>query len=307
MVHYTYAPNMIEECVTTCCDHLIVVINSLTELKANYSIASQFYMYLFINTRAGEEPAKLRMNLENFVIFQKVENAPNLFSVFERKNDGIEKIYLWNGESFVDNDNKRHEYLVRSFSGEELRVGSGPMMPWAFIWTLEDGTQIIGSGGYHEYLKVIAEYDNLTLKWTDVYYQEGSIWGTLYKNNSATGLTKLIMEHQVDVAVGMYCGNRLHRRLDCSTVIEYDGYAALLLKPKPLPTWLGLVLPFDMFTWFAILGTVILTALIMGLCLKYNLKSEKVDWTVHFLDAFHPMCGRNMSLPGLNAAHLGRE
>ena len=58
------------------------------------------------------------------------------------------------------------------FGGETLRVGSGPMMPWAFLWTFPNGTQIIGNGAYHEYLRIIADADGLTLNWVDVLYQE---------------------------------------------------------------------------------------------------------------------------------------
>lgn len=304
--YYSYSPNLLNKCVNTCCDHLVVIINGLNEL-GNYSTESKFYMYIFINLKAGEEPDKINMNLDNVIIFQLVEKALNYFRIFERKTNEIKQIYTWDGNYFWDNANKKHDTLARNFEGEVLRVGSGPMMPWAFIWTLEDGTQIVGSGGYHEYLRVISAHDNLIIKWIDAYHQEGAIWGTLFKNGSSTGLTKLVIIHEIDLAVGMYCGVRLHRNLYCSEVIKYDGYAALLLKPKPLPTWLGIILPFDMYTWFGILATIFSTTLILGVCVKYVLKSEKIDWTLHFLDAFHPMCGRNMTLPGLSAAHLGKE
>ena len=264
-------------------------------------------MHIFINLNAGEEPNKININLENFIIFQKVKNSSNLFTVFDRKRNEIKQIYTWDGNHFLDFQRRKFENLIRGFSGEILRVGSGPMMPWAFLWTLQNGTQLVGSGAYHEYLRMISELDNITLKWVDVLFQEGLLWGTLYENGSSTGLTKLVMEHQVDVATAMYCGVRLHRHLDCSTPIEYDGFAALLLKPKPLPSWLGIISPFDMTTWITILSTIITTTAILGSCMKYVIKLEKVDWTIHFLDALHPMCGRNMALPGLNAAHLGRE
>ena len=111
----------------------------------------------------------------------------------------------------------------------------------------------------------------------------------------------------MDVTVGMACGVRVHRRMDCSTVFGYDGFAALMQKPKPLPMWLGPILPFDKYSWLAILGVLILATLIMGFCMKFVVKFKRVDWTIHFLDALHPMCGRNMALPGLNASHLGRK
>ena len=70
--------------------------------------------------------------------------------------------------------------------------------------------------------------------------------------------------------------------------------------------WTGLLRPYTYNAWIAIAITIVVVALILGICLKFSNPDKKTDWTLHFLDALHPMCGRNMMLPGLGAAHLGK-
>ena len=79
--------------MSTCCDHLVIIVNGLDELKAKYSTASQFYMYLFINIKPREDPAKVNIHLENIIIFQKVTES-KLFTVYERKRNQMKKLYL---------------------------------------------------------------------------------------------------------------------------------------------------------------------------------------------------------------------
>lgn len=211
-------------------------------------------------------------------------------------------------EVFFDNDGQRHEIYFRHLRGEALRIASGPkMMPWADMWTLENGTQVFGKAGYHEYLYVIAAKDDLELQWVNVMHEDGKLWGTLFDNGSSTGMVMLILERRVDLATCVWCGIRQHRNLGCSIGIAHDGYVALLLKAKPVPAWMGLILPFDGYTWLGIGCTLAATTLILGFCMKYVIQGKEVDWTLHCLDALHPMCGRNMLLPGLQAAHLGKE
>ena len=292
----------------SCCDHLVIAINGLHEIKANYSTASQFHMYIFVNMKAGQNPENINVKMENIIIFQRVKRDINLFTIFERKwRDKMRLVSIWNGAYFLDNEHKRQKTLKRNFNGDILRVGSGPMMPWAFLVTLPNGHKFNGGGIYHEFLRVISTHDNITLEWVDVLKETGFLWGTLYRNGSSTGLVKLIMEHRVDIATSILCGIRLHRNLFCSTAFEFTGFVALLRKPQSSPSWMGMLSPFDKYTWLAILGSVIVTMFILGICMKQSVKNKKVDWTLHFLDALHPMCGRNMALPGLNAAHLGRE
>ena len=62
--------------------------------------------------------------------------------------------------------------------------------------------------------------------------------------------------------------------------------------------------PYRYEAWIAIVATLILTAIVLGTCNKISDPSGKIDWTLHFLDALHPMCGRNMMLPGFEAKHL---
>lgn len=166
----------IGECDDTCCDYLVIIINGFDDILSNCSIASQFHMYIFINIKQDENLDGIKICLENFIIFQAIRNAPKIFTIYERKRNGIERISLWDGNYFVDNHFKRHKNLVRNFEGEVLRVGTGPMMPASHIWTFKDGSQFVGSGNFHEYLRLIASMDDILLKWVDVYYEEGPVY-----------------------------------------------------------------------------------------------------------------------------------
>ena len=147
--HYTYDPKEIDtdyKCMKTCCDYIVLVIDGLHRIRETYSNASKFYMYTFINMKAGEDPDKITTDMENFIIFQLPENAPNVFTIHDRKRDKIEKIAVWDGHQFIDNNFVKSENLVRDLRGEVLRIGSGTMMPLAYLWTNQDGSMDIGSG-----------------------------------------------------------------------------------------------------------------------------------------------------------------
>ena len=160
---------------------------------------------------------------------------------------------------------------------------------------------------YHvRYLKMMASKDNFNLKWTDVIYQERTIWGTIYENGSSTGMVKLIMEHQVDLTTPILCGVRNHRNLACSNAFSFDGYGAITPKIKPLPSWMGMMTPFQWPVWTLVFATLFAVTLTLGLFAKRSQPDKEIDWTLHFLDSLHPICGRNMLVPGFKAAHLSK-
>ena len=294
--HYAYAPNQLSNCIGTCCDYVIVILDGFEALPPKLS---KFHMYIFINTKSGQIPSNFSIDLDNFLIFQRVRNSNNLFTIFEKKSERIKQISVWNGKYFMNGPAKnKFAKLIRSLKGEVLRVSSGPILPCSFITTLKNGRQIVGDGYNHRYLRFIAGHDKLKLKWTDAWYQEGVFWGTLYKNGTSTGQVKLILEHQVDVATCIFCGIRLHRNLACSTALNFDGITAMTPKLKPLPSWMGHLRPFQVTVWMGISITIILVTIIFGLFAKLsNSHQMKVDFTLHFMDALHPMSGRNMIIP----------
>ena len=303
---YSYDANYLDHCTQACCDHLIIVINGLMELQTRYSTLSQFHMYIFINTKSGENPENINIHLKNVLIFQNVLNL-KLYSIYEKKNGKMEFVYYWDGNYFVNTNNIKEKTFIRDFQREVLKVASGPIMPWAFLWTLPNGHQIVGGGVYHKLLDIFAEKDDLTIKYIDVVHQEGILWGTLYENGSSTGMVKLIMEYQVDLSTAFLCGILEHRNLACTRSFLFEGLSVMVPKAKPMPSWLGILLPFNLSVWFLILTIVFISGFIFGICSLLSKPTKKVDWTMHFLDALHPMCGRNMTIPGFNAAHLGRE
>ena len=85
-----------------------------------------------------------------------------------------------------------------------------------------------------------------------------------------------------------------------------DGYALMLKKPSGRLQWEGIVMPFTLEVWIALGITIICAGIILALCIKQSKPNKDIDWTLHFLDVLHPMCGRNMMLPGFKASHLGK-
>ena len=207
----------------------------------------------------------------------------------------MKKNSIWDGNSFSG----KHSWIP-NFSGETLRVGAGPTMPTGHLTTVNGTTVNINGGFYHRYLEIIAEKEALDINWIDVLTRENTVWGTLYDNGTATGSIKLILEYQVDVNNPAYCGVPMHRHIACSVTPKFAGFSPIMPKQQPIPSWMGLLQAFDMPSWCLILCTVIGGTFMLGLF------SRGKDWMLHFMDAFHPMCGRNMAFPGFNATHLGR-
>ena len=81
----------------------------------------------------------------------------------------------------------------------------------------------------------------------------------------------------------------------------------MLQRPGRKLQWTGLLAPYTYEAWITIACTLICSTIMLGICLKISNREKKTDWTLHFLDSLHPLCGRNMMLPGFNAAHLGGE
>ena len=130
----------------------------------------------------------------------------------------------------------------------------------------------------------------------------------MFSNGTSTGLLNYVVEYKTDVAsLGFYCSGNYHIDIWCSTAWDYDGAVVSLPKPKPTPTWQGLITPYGKWAWLAIAGNLIVTTLVLGFCHKLSLNWKENDWPLHFLDAFHPLNGRPMGVLGFNAAHLGQD
>ena len=150
---------------------MIIILNGLDELNCTLSY---FRMYIFINMKSGENPKRMIVSMDNVLLFQLVENSNRLFAVYEKKRGKMKKILVWDGKYFL-NEQKKHLTMRRDFQGESIRVASGPMMPWAFLWTNPDGTQVVGGGNNHEYLNIIAKKDKLNINWFNSLALEGML------------------------------------------------------------------------------------------------------------------------------------
>ena len=99
------------------------------------------------------------------------------------------------------------------------------------------------------------------------------------------------MEHQVDLTTPILCGVRNHRNLACSNAFSFDGYGAITPKIKPLPSWMGMMTPFQWPVWTLVFATLFAVTLTLGLFAKRSQPDKEIDWTLHFLDSLHPICG----------------
>ena len=69
----------------------------------------------------------------------------------------------------------------------------------------------------------------------------------------------------------------------------------MLPKPGSKLQWKGLLNPYTYQVWIAIAATLVIATATLGLLLKYPQRRGNADWGLHFLDALHPLCGRNMT------------
>ena len=116
-----------------------------------------------------------------------------------------------------------------------------------------------------------------------------------------------ISTYKADSGSLMYCGWFMHPNFDCSTTLFADGILPMLRRPPPSPTWTGIINPYRMEAWIGICVMLVVVTVVLGVCARVVLGKKSIDWTLHFLDALHPVCGRNMLVPGFNAAHLRAE
>ena len=303
-INSTYLPLFqLEHCMELCCDYVVLILHSLKKTTSTLNSMSKFRMYIIVDLVTSENPYKSQMLLQdNAVIFQAVKNSNLMFGIYEKKQGKFKLTNVWNGKIFIN------EPFMRNFKGETMRVASAMLPPYAEVYTYND--KVYAGGGTETiFFKALSDFDNINIEWIDISQKErGSLWGTLFLNGTATGLLRYILEYKTDMtSLANYCGYYQHRLIQCSIMHDFDGLVAVLQRPKPRPTWQGLLTPYQKWAWMSIAATLIVTTLILGICQRLTLNTKKNDWPLHFLDALHPMTGRPMGLPGFNAAHLGKD
>ena len=286
----------LDMCGHVCCDYQVIIIYSLSEINPLWN---QFHMYLYINMNEKENPEEINIIQNNVVLFQK---RGKFFGFYEKKRNMMEKISVWDGNSFRMNPKRR-------FEGETLRVGSTILPLFTEVYTLPNGTVFVGEGLENVFMKAITKAGGMELQYVDVLQFGKDMWGGDLGNGSFTGLLKVLLElTNVDATnLQHMCGYVLHPHLICSNSYNYDGVTLALLKEPPAATWMGLITPYHWHAWLGILALLLVTTLVLGTCNRLSLSTGKFDWPLHFLDALNPMAGRPMCIPGFNAAHLGGD
>ena len=283
-------------CGHICCDHQVIIIYSFSEINPLWN---QFHMYVYINMNSNENPEDVEIKQNNVVLFQK---KGRLFGFYEKKRGKMVKISVWDGEKFWMDEK-------RDLHGEILRVGSTVLPLYTDVYTLPNGTVFVGDGLENVFMKAITKVDDMELQYVDVLQYGVYMWGAIYDNGSFSGLLKLLLElTNVDATnLQHMCSFVNHRNLICSTTYNYDGNTFALLREPAAASWMGLITPYHWHAWLGIFGLLLVTTLVLATCHRLSLNDTKNDWALHFLDALNPMAGRPMSVPGFNAAHLGRN
>ena len=284
-------------CIDPCCYRIIIFLNNFGEVDSNWL---QHRLYVLINFNDTENAEELITTQDNLVLFQKKNR---LFGVYDKFRGKMRKIAVWDGKAFSQS-------VIRDFHGEKLRVGSGILPLFTNVYTNPDnGKVIFGDGLENIFFKVLSKVEDLELHYIDALPYDPTYWGRALTNGSFTGLLYLLLEvSYVDVTSMQHmCGFIIHPNLQCSHAYDYDGLALAAKRPPPLASWTGIITPYNSDAWLGIACLLIVATLVLGTCHKLSINNAKMDWSLHFLDALNPMTGRNMTVPGFDAAHLGKE
>lgn len=124
-----------------CSDHSIIFVNDFNAFsKMNLT---QFRMYIVINLMKGERPENVFIN--NVVWLQYETNS--LYSVYEKKRGKMMKMFIWNGNYFLDLMNmKKQSLFERNVKGELLRLGTTIFPPHTLYKVNDEGHLVEGFG-----------------------------------------------------------------------------------------------------------------------------------------------------------------
>lgn len=276
----------------SCCN--LVVFADSPSSNGSKSL-SQFRKYIIVTENPTIQQLSYNpVNVELIITFN--ENA-YLFNKLGKYGWLLKKV--WNGSEWMNKSEKS------IFEGLPMRVATFMLPPFTDIWTLPDGTQLIGQGLDMSFMQEIAAHDNLDIQWIDVLHETGELWGSVLPDGSSSGQVKILYQFEADVGIGeILCGFKFDylNRLSCSWTYHFDGLLTLIQKPKSQRNYLGIVTPYTTVVW----GCVCVTLLVATLVIMFEqfTSTGGFDIMVNFLDAFNPMAGRPMSKPGFQAKRI---
>ena len=284
----------LEICTDPCCYRIVLFVNTFQEIDPTWV---HHRLYVVISFNETENPLDLDTYQDNLVLFHKVGRY---FGVYYKYRGQMKFLSIWDGEKFS------HD-VRRDYRGEKLRIGSGILPLFTSVITLPNGTVVEGDGLENVFFRAITKAGGFEMQYFDALPYDITYWGQPFPNGTHSGLLHMLLDiNLVDVtSLQHMCAYAMHRHLQCSHAYDYDGINFALKLPPPLASWMGLLTPYNVDAWLGIAGLLIVTTIVLGTCHKLSL-GGKTDWTLHFLDALHPICGRNMAVPGFDAAHLGR-
>ena len=163
---------------------------------------------------------------------------------------------------------------LRNFHGCTLKAACLEFEPSAHKTVSSNGTVTI-NGSDVEILNGLADILNIDLK-IDVIKVNGASWSTVYRNGSATGNFKPLIDGEIDIAASLFYLTELWSQFLQFTSAYFNLQMVLMIPPSapfsPLET---LLRPFDFIVWIALISF-ILMAFIAVLIIKLLSRQSQV-------------------------------
>nr|CAD7397431.1 unnamed protein product [Timema cristinae] len=171
-------------------------------------------------------------------------------------------IWLTEGNRFLYSNNLFPD-KTSNVMGKELTVTSFTYLPYAII---DSSTRPIAYEGTE--FRLINELSRkINFTWRAV-VDEDNMWGEIWENGSGNGIMGSISEDKVDMGVtALYLWYHENRFIDFTFPYYESAVTCLVPKPKQLPAWKLLILPFSPSMWVAVaasLGFTIVSLYIVG-------------------------------------------
>ncbi|XP_053671602.1 uncharacterized protein LOC128721830 [Anopheles nili] len=94
----------------------------------------------------------------------------------------------------------------------------------------------------------------------DISLDEAGEWGQIFDNRTGDGIIGAVVERRADIGVGaLYSWFHEFQFLSLSKPISRTGVTCIVPKPQPLSSWMTPILPFSLWMWLAVIGTVLVS------------------------------------------------
>ncbi|XP_023710270.2 uncharacterized protein LOC111866019 [Cryptotermes secundus] len=153
---------------------------------------------------------------------------------------------------------------MRNLEGREIRVTTINYLPYVVL--IHDNETPVYDGV--EFLVFMEFANKINASWKLV-LDEDNFWGTAWPNGSGNGILGNIAEDRADVGfAALYSWHSTFLWTDYTVSCLTAGVTCLVPKPKMLPTWMSLWLPFSPAMWTAIVVSIVVITLALYMLAK---------------------------------------